>query len=471
MLIRRAEVGAHREIDVRLAAGRISEIAPRLEPHADESVIDAAGGTLLPGLHDHHLHLLALAASERSVRCGPPEVHDESALAKALAGASTHAGWVRGVGYHESVAGPLDRAILDRLIPDRPARLQHRSGALWIVNSAGARRLGLDDWAACEDGRDEGVERDTAGRATGRIYRADAWLRTRLAPSDPPVLDGIGARLARYGVTGLTDATPANGPDELRVFETALGSGALPQRLVIMGGAALPRPTHPRATRSAVKIVLDERALPRFDAFRDAIAGAHAADRPVAIHCVTRTELVLAVAALEAAGIHVGDRLEHASIAPPALVTELAGLGITVVTQPHFLYERGDAYARDVDDADRPWLYRCRGFLEAGVPLGGGTDAPFGSPDPWRAMRSAVDRRSASGLEFEASEALTPEEALALFTSAPRAPGGPARPLCPGAVADLCLLDRPWARARDLLASDCVAATFLDGETLWNARV
>ncbi|WP_229758442.1 hypothetical protein [Peterkaempfera bronchialis] len=53
--------------------------------------------------------------------------------------------WVRGVGYHESVAGPLDRDRLDALVAHRPVRVQHRSGALWILNSAGAALLGLDD--------------------------------------------------------------------------------------------------------------------------------------------------------------------------------------------------------------------------------------------------------------------------------------------------------------------------------------
>ncbi|MBI4313105.1 MAG: hypothetical protein HY681_15210, partial [Chloroflexi bacterium] len=34
-------------------------------------VIDCAGATLLPGLHDHHIHLPAYAASLRQVDCGP----------------------------------------------------------------------------------------------------------------------------------------------------------------------------------------------------------------------------------------------------------------------------------------------------------------------------------------------------------------------------------------------------------------
>ena len=34
--------------------------------------------------------------------------------------------WLRGTGYHESVAGELDRHALDRWVPARPVRVQHR---------------------------------------------------------------------------------------------------------------------------------------------------------------------------------------------------------------------------------------------------------------------------------------------------------------------------------------------------------
>ena len=46
-------------------------------------------------------------------------------------------GWVRGIGYHESVAGMLDAADLDTMVDHRPVRIQHRSGRMWFLNSAG----------------------------------------------------------------------------------------------------------------------------------------------------------------------------------------------------------------------------------------------------------------------------------------------------------------------------------------------
>jgi len=458
VLIRNAEVEGRR-CDVRIACDEITGLGDRLEPTAGEEVCDAACGALLPGLHDHHLHLNAWAAALRSVRCGPPQVTGGDSLARALRAARPRDGWVRGVGYHESVAGALDRDVLDGMLQALPVRVQHRSGALWSVNSAGAAALGLDA------GRDApGVERDAAGRATGRLFRLDGWLRERLPETGRPSLSEVGRRLAACGVTGVTDATPGNGATELAGFSEALAKGELPQRLVVMGTRGLPEPPAGGGlSRGAVKLVLDEACLPEFDALVACVKDAHDADRGVAVHCVTRVELVLAVAAFRLAGCREGDRIEHASVAPPEVVEGMASLPLTVVTQPNFVAERGDAYLADVDAADLPWLYRCRGFADAQVPLGGGTDAPFGAGDPWAAMRAAVERRSSGGQVLGPGEALTPERALALFTSRPEAPGGPPRRVAAGARADLCLLDAPWSRAREELSGARVRATWCSG--------
>ena len=54
-------------------------------------------------------------------------------------------------------------------------------------------------------------------------------------------------------------------------------------------------------------------------------------------------------------------------------------------------------------------------------------------------MRAAVERRTAGGKELGTSEALTPERALALFTTPAERPGGPSREIRSGAAADLVL--------------------------------
>ena len=468
MLIRAAEIGGIAPLDLRIAEGRIAEIGRALARRTGEPVLDAAGGALLPGLHDHHIHLMALAAAEASVRCGPPRVRCLAALGDALRAGGDRMddadqnGWIRGVGYHESVAGDLDRKILDDLVPERPVRIQHRSGAMWIINSAAVERLGLD---ANVD--HPGIERDAAGHATGRLFRLDAWLRERIEDRAPPDLAEVSRRLASFGVTGLTDATAENASAELCAFVAAAERGELLQRLLVMGGPDLPAPTHRRVERGAVKVRLDETELPSFEELCRIIGIAREDRRSVAVHCVTRAELVLALAAFAAADCRPGDRIEHASVTPPDALELLAGLPLTVVTQPGFIRERGDAYLVDVELRDRPWLYRCGGFLHASVPLGGSTDAPFGDPDPWAAMRAAVDRRTEGGATIGEDETLSPEQALALFTSPPGRPGAAPRRISVGDPADLCLLDRPWSSARSGLHSEMVVAAIRDGGVIW----
>ena len=68
LLIRRAEVDG-RLIDVHCAGGIVTPIGAASAGGADV-VIDAGGGALLPGLHDHHVHLLAMAAARASLDVG-----------------------------------------------------------------------------------------------------------------------------------------------------------------------------------------------------------------------------------------------------------------------------------------------------------------------------------------------------------------------------------------------------------------
>ena len=422
LLIANAEVDGVAPLDIRCRDGRVVDIAPALATE-DEFRLDAEGGAVIPGLNDHHIHLFALAAASRSISCGPPGVRDAGQLQRVLTDAPG-TGWIRGVGYHESVTGILTRDVLDRLGGDRPIRIQHRSGKMWFLNSAAERELGLTV-------------------PDGQLFRGDALLRERLA-TDADFRNAVEAtsrRLAAYGVTGITDATPTNDTATARLYEDL----DLCQRVNLMGDESL-------ATGS-LKIMLDDAALPDLDALVARIGKAHERDRPVAFHCVTRTEIVFALSALCDAGTVPGDRIEHASVTDAATMalfrdTPRNPTDLTVVTQPNFIAERGDAYVADVPTADHDNLYRCRGFIDAGIPLGAGTDAPFGDPDPWAAMGAAVNRRTADRRVLGAAERLTPERALALFTTPLADPGGKPRRIVVGAAAALCVLRRPWAQAR-----------------------
>jgi predicted amidohydrolase YtcJ len=463
-----------RLVDVRTTDGVIVAIDRPLPPRPGEQVIDGVRGALLPGLHDHHIHLVALAAVERAPWVGPPVVNDAREFAAALRRAHAalgHGEWLGAVGYHESVAGPLDRWRLDALVVDRPVRVQHRTGGWWVLNSRGLVHVGLagdgaagDAVVSTTDPAHAGVERDDGGRPTGRLQGLDRWLRDRLPPPAPPDLAAVGRRLSRYGVTGVTDATPVGDLGDLGPIAEAAARGALPQRVVVTGGPRLAAADMPAPlARGPVKLLVTDYALPRLDDLVRWMRAAHSAGRPVAVHCVTRAALGLALAAWDDAGALAGDRVEHGSVVPPDLRSRVVANRLAVVTQPGFVEERGDRFLAEVDEDDLPHLYPCRSLIEAGIPVGGGTDAPFGHPDPWRAIASAIERRTAHGAPLGVREAVSPERALALYLTPLEEPGGEPRRVAVGAPADLCLLDRPLSEVLEDPSSSHVALAIHGG--------
>jgi predicted amidohydrolase YtcJ len=452
LLLRQVEVGG-RVVDVMVDHDVVTRVGPPGSVGGAHHVHDGGGGALIPGLHDHHIHLMALAAAWASVDVSGGL---DDAIRAAHA-ASPVGSWIRAVGYHEPEAG-LDRWRLDALAPGRPVRVQHQSGAMWVLSSAALERVRPD--AADQPG----IERDAQGRPTGRLYRLDEWLGHRIPAGPSPDLAPVGRRLASFGLTGVTDCTPTTSTAYLQTLADAATGGDLPLTVTVTGGPGLAEHTPPAPLLSGpVKIVIEDHELPGLDFLVDAIGRAHRAGRPVAVHCVTRAALLLALAAWDDTGSMRGDRIEHASVTPPEAMAPLRDLGLTVVTQPAFVVARGDSYLQDVDPADRPDLYRCASLQAAGIPVGGSTDAPFGPPDPWVAMQAAVDRRTATAARVNEAEGITAAAALDLFLAPLDQPGGAVRTVRPGVPADLCLLGLPLRKALGSLSSDHVAMTLSGG--------
>lgn len=452
MLIRGADVHGQGLADVRLAGGRIEAVG-QLAPWRGEAVIDARGAALLPGLHDHHVHLAGLAARRASVWCGPPKVNDADDLAACLSPLGT--GWLRGIGYHESVMGLPDARALDRLVPDRPLRMQHRGGRMWLLNSRA-----IDDLLS-RAVPPPGLERE-GRRFTGRLFDEDAWLRAALGSAMPDFAT-LSRELAALGVTGITDMTPQNEAHAAQHFAQQRQAGALLQATHLAGTLALADAAALGWALGPVKLHLHEAALPDFDEALALVSAAHAQVRGVAVHCTTEVELVFTLALLEQSGAHPQDRIEHASIADPDHVERIAALGLPVCVQPHFIAERGDHYLAEVESAHHANLYRLASLQAAGIALCGGSDAPFGLVDPWAAMQAAVSRRTPSGQVIGTGEALTPEAALALWLADPADPRRMRR-IETGAQADLVLLDRPWQAARESLCSALVSRVWIGGD-------
>lgn len=448
--------------DVFISDGVIREIGMGL-PTTGYDVVEGRRGALIPGLHDHHLHLHALAAAKTSVRCGPPHVTNADELSAELAAAPTTGGdeWVRGVGYVETVAGLLDRLALDRLHARRPVRLQHRSGAVWFLNSAAATIVNL------ASGDHPGIERDASGTPTGRVWRADTWLREQLGGARPPGLAAVGSQLAQFGVTGVTDATPDLSADTLSDLIDQRVIGSFPQRLHLLGVGLDAVGLDPAVTVGPYKIVLADSDLPDFAGLCRRIRTVHGHGRGVAVHCVTRESLVLLLAALDEVGTHPDDRVEHGAVIAPETTVELRRRAIPVITQPGFITDRGDDYLDRLAPRDTADLYRCRTLVDSGVPVALSSDAPYGPTDPWAVIAAAATRVAPDGRIVGSDERISRSTALRLCLAPLTDPAGPPRTVAVGGPADLVLLADALETAL-VIGADAVRCTVIGGQVIYH---
>jgi predicted amidohydrolase YtcJ len=104
-------------------------------------------------------------------------------------------------------------------------------------------------------------------------------------------------------------------------------------------------------------------------------------------------------------------RVIHASVADPAQTERLRRLPILLDVQPNFINSDGGFAPDRLGDRLR-YFTPLRSFIDAGILLAGGSDAPVDPPLPFLGMECAVTRKSVDG--FPAA-GLVPEEAISVY--------------------------------------------------------
>lgn len=454
---------------------------------ADAQRVDCEGGTLLPAFIDAHCHLLAYAASLRSVDCTTARsIADIQAALRRAAAQRLVGEWLRAFGYEETSLAEgrhPTRQDLDAAAPQHPVRLIHRSGHASVLNSAALEQAGIG--IASEEPPGGHIERDVASGEPAGLLIGMERLIERAAPALPYEELSAGAREAagrmlRAGIACVQDATHTNGRAEWELFERLIEDGSLPLTVVLMEGfehlGELPeRGVGGRLRRGPIKIMLHELgdgvSLEGPELAR-MVREAHQAGRQVAIHAVGEHAVRTAVEAIEAAASggpreDHRHRIEHCGLLPESAAGRMARLGIVVVSQPAFVSERGDRYLALVPEEQRRALYAFRTLRDAGVALAAGSDAPVTAPEPLVSVAAAVDRRTAGGGVVGPEQAMEAGEALRWWTA------GAARAafleeergaLRPGLRADLALLRfDPTMCSLDKLRSGRAAAVWVEG--------
>ena len=483
-----------------LIAGVGFGIHPRELTGGATRAIDCQGGTLIPGFNDAHCHILATATSLLAVDCSPSAVTSIEDIAEQLkirAADAPPESWIRGTGYNEFYLRENrhpTRWDLDAAVPDRPVRLIHRSGHAVVLNSRALALAGIH-----RDTPDPAygiIERDeTTGEPTGLLLEMDDYLEGAVPPlSQEEIYAGIrrfNEQCLASGITSLQDATPGNSVERWRLFQEIKEQDLLTPSLTLMAGAShLTRfleegfafgQRGPGMRLGAAKVVLTMTTgslNPSREELHTIVGDAHRSGFQVAIHAIEMEAVEEAIEAIrlqtQESGTGRRHRIEHCSECPPHLIERLAGCGITVVTQPSFIYYSGERYLSEVADDRLPWLYPIGSLNAAGVPLAAGSDAPVTPLDPITGIYAAATRRAESGNTVLPDEALSVEDALGMYTLGSAYASLEERKagsIENGKRADLALLDRDLTAIRpEEIRTTRVLMTIARGEVAWEGR-
>ncbi|MFJ6793437.1 amidohydrolase [Streptomyces sp. NPDC091268] len=230
---------------VAVADGRIIAVADEVRVRSlagpDTEVVDLAGGLLVPGFQDAHVH--PVVAGAQMLGCDLSGEHTlEGYLETVAAYAAAHpeAPWIRGGGWSMDVfpGGTPTRSMLDAVVPDRPVMLTNRDGHGAWCNTRAFRVAGVDrDTPDPADGR---IEREPDGTPAGTLQEGAVDLVARHAPLATPDEAHAGLLAAQehlfsLGVTAWQDAMigafPGH-PDNYDVYLRAAREGSLRARVV-----------------------------------------------------------------------------------------------------------------------------------------------------------------------------------------------------------------------------------------------
>jgi predicted amidohydrolase YtcJ len=128
-----------------------------------------------------------------------------------------------------------------------------------------------------------------------------------------------------------------------------------------------------------------------------------------ALHAIGDKANTVVIDTFEKVG--VAGRIEHAQMVLPDDVARMAKLGLTASIQPTHAVD-------DRDVADKLWgdrvsyAYPMKSFLDAGVKVILGSDAPVAALDPWHTIEMATARTADGRPAWHGEEALTRNQAV-----------------------------------------------------------
>jgi predicted amidohydrolase YtcJ len=397
-------------------------------------VIDCSGKTVIPGFNDAHLHLFSLVQKLLSIDLSPPAVHSIAGIKDVIRrkAANTPPGtWLRGANYNEFYLAEKHcptRFDLDEAAPAHPVIITHRSLHACVLNSLGLSLAGIS--AETPEPPGACIQRDlSTGEPNGILLDMFPPLPPFTETEFAEGIDLLNRLFLSDGITSFQEATFKNDLNRWQTIQNFINKGKLQSRVTMMTGPETRRQFQEAGMNTgsgdnhlklgAVKFLLDTNT-PQ-DELNSMALECHRAGFQLAFHAVAQSHLETALKALDYVNIRLTvagrrHRIEHCGECPPNLLKRLKKLGCVIVTQPPFIYYSGERYLATVAPSQLPWLYRIKSPLRNGIIVAGSSDAPVVPNNPLVGIYAAVTRKAESGQALLPEEAISPHQALALYT-------------------------------------------------------
>lgn len=501
-----------------LAVGQERDVRAAAAPNA--RVIDAKGRRVIPGLIDSHMHIIrgGLNYNMELRWDGVPTLADAMAMLRRQVQVTPPNQWVRVVGgftEHQFAEKRLPTlAELNAAAPETPVFILHLYDRA-LLNAAALRAVGYTKDTPDPPGGE--IARDSAGNPTGLLLaRPNATiLYATLAkgPKLPPEFQLNSTRhfmreMNRLGVTGVIDAGGGfqNYPDDYAIIETLHAQGLLTLRISynlftqkpkaeladFAGWSKQVRPgqgddtyRHNGAGEMLVYSAADFEDFrvarpempPNMEADLEPVIRLLVENRwPWRLHATYDETISRALDVYETVnrdmpfdGLHWF--FDHAETISPRNIDRIAALGGGIAVQHRMAYQ-GEDFAERYGTRAAETTPPIRRMLEAGLPVGAGTDATrVASYNPWVSLSWLVTGKTVGGLRlYPAANRLDRETALRLWTEANTwfsNETGKKGQIKAGQLADLAVLsDDYFAVAEDDIAHITSVLTLLGGEVV-----
>jgi len=503
------------------AVGPARDIVPTAG--ANTRLLDLGGRRVIPGLIDSHTHVIrgGLNYNMELRWDGVPTLADAMTMLKRQAQNTPPPQWVRVVGgftrhqFAEKRLPTLDE--INQAAPDTPVFILHLYDRA-LLNRAALRAVGYTRDTQAPPGSE--MQRDAHGEPTGLlIARPNAMILYSTLAKGPKLPEEYQLNstrhfmreLNRLGVTSVIDAGGGfqNYPDDYAVIEKLHAEGQLTVRLAYNLFTQRPREEladfrswgrqvrpgqgddlyrHNGAGEMLVYSAADfedfreprpELAPGMEGELEDVVRQLVEQRWPWRMHATYDETISRALDVFERVardqpfeGLHWF--FDHAETISPRNIDRVAALGGGVAVQHRLMYQAEDFADRYGADAlaDSPPISR---MLEAGVPVGAGTDATrVASYNPWVSLSWLVTGRSLGGMRmYPASQRQDRETALRLWIEAntwfSNEEGRKGR-IKVGQLADLVALDRDYFTVpEDEIVAIQSELTLLGGKVVWGA--